>query len=95
MATVNFDESVGGLAAKITPFKAVFNDTENVTHLRITLTNDNQKDRASLWWEVIDSKGIKHVSGTLVLTGEDYINYNVSKETRFTYVAGKIGVTFI
>lgn len=95
MATINFDTTMKGLSAKITPFKAVFNDTENVTHLTVSVTNDNQKDSCSLWWEVIDEKQVKHVSGTIVLTGEDYTNYNLSKETRFTYVANKLGITFI
>lgn len=94
MATINFDSTLKGLSAKITPFKAVFNDTENVTHLAVTVTNDNQKDNCSLWWEVIDEKQVKHVSGTIVLIGADYTSYNVSKETRFEYVAQKLGITF-
>ena len=94
MATINFDSTMKGLAAKITPFKAVFNDTEDVTHLTITVTNDNQKDSCSLWWEVIDEKQVKHVSGTIVLNGADYTSFNVSKETRFEYVAQKLNITF-
>ena len=94
MTTINFDSTMKGLASKITPFKAVFNDTENVTHLTVMVTNDNQKDNCSLWWEVIDDKQIKHVSGTLVLSGSDYTSYNVSKETRFQYVADKLNLTF-
>ena len=94
MATINFDSTMKGLAAKITPFKAVFNDTENVTYLTVMVTNVNQKDNCSLWWEVLDEKQIKHVSGTLVLSGADYTTSNVSKETRFEYVANKLGITF-
>ena len=94
MATINFDSTMKGLAAKITPFKAVFNDTENVTYLTVMVTNDNQKDNCSLWWEVLDEKQVKHVSGTLVLSGADYTTNNVSKETRFEYVANKLGITF-
>lgn len=95
MATINFDSTMKGLAAKITPFKAVFNDTEDVTHLTIIVTNDNQKDSCSLWWEVSDDKQVKHVSGTIVLNGEDYTTHNVSSQTRYEYVANKLGITFI
>jgi len=94
MTTINFDSTMKGLAAKIVPFKAVFNDTDNVTHLTVMVTNDNQKDNCSLWWEVLDEKQIKHVSGTLVLSDADYTTNNVSKETRFEYVANKLGITF-
>jgi len=94
MATITYDSTMKGLAAKITPFKAVFNDTVDVTHLTITVTNDNQKDSCSLWWEVSDDTQVKHVSGTLVLTGSDYTTSNVSKDTRYEYVASKLGITF-
>ena len=95
MATINFDNTMKGLAAKIVPFKAVFNDTVDVSHLTIMITNDNQKDNCSLWWEVIDEKQVKHVSGILVLNGEDYIKNNVSREKRFEYVANALGLTFV
>jgi hypothetical protein len=94
MPTINFDSTTRGLSARIVPFKAVFNDTENVTHLSVKTTNDNQRDSCSLWWEVLDENQVKHVSGTLVLNGADYTTYNVSKEERFTYVANRLNITF-
>ena len=94
MAILNFNKEFKGLAAKIEPFKAVFNDTENVTHLRVSVTNDNQVDNASLWWEVLDEKQVKHASGIVILDKEDYVKNNVSKAARFDFVANKLGIKF-
>jgi len=94
MATINYDTAFPGLAAKITPFKAVFNDTVNVTHLRVTIASDNQVDSAVLFWEVLDDQKLKHASATIPIKGDEYKNVTTSKDAIFEFVATKLGITF-
>ena len=84
-----------GLAVKITPFKAVFNDTVDVTHLQINATNDNLYNSCQLFWQVLDEAKVKHVSGVFNLTETDYTSFKADRMYAFTYTATKLGLTFI
>ena len=83
-----------GFATAIVPFKAIFNDTENVTHLRITATNDNLTNSCSLFWEVLNAKKEKRVSGVYVITDADYELFKEDKKYSFVYVAEKLNIQF-
>lgn len=85
----------GGLAVKITPFKAIFNDVKNVTHLQVNATNDNLMDKCQLFWQVLDDDKSKRVSGVENLSGADYIAYKADRMVVFEFVANKLGLTFI
>ena len=93
--TIDRDFKASGLSCKIQPFKAKFDDKDDVTHLRVTVTNNNMKDNASLYWEVLTEKGEKMHSGVVVLGNADYTSFESDKMFAWSYVATKLNISFI
>ena len=89
------DTTITNVAAvKITPFKAKFNDTTNVTHLTVQITGDNLKNWCGLKWAVMDANQRVSVEGYAVINGVDYANWTGSNLYPFAFIGKLYNITF-
>jgi hypothetical protein len=82
------------VACKISPFKANFTDTLNVTYLNVSDLYDNLSDSCTFFYQLLDIKGVAHMSGTYNCSGASYKAWDGNNLFPFRYVANKLNLNF-
>lgn len=82
-------------ACKISPFKAKFVDTSNVTRLGIRIVSDDLKSSCTLYWVLFFADGTQSVEGNDTISGASYTNWNGSNIYPFTFIGLKYSITFL
>ena len=88
-----FETLTNGLAVKVVPFKATFNDTDFSTKLRVIITNDNLLSGAQLFWEALTDTNVKKTSGVLNIKETNYTNYLSDRMYAFTFATTQLELT--
>lgn len=82
-------------SCKISPFKATFVDTVNVTYLGLRIISDNLNNSCTVYWMLMDNSGVSHLSGNAIITGADYANWNGNNLYPFQFVGKLYNLTFL
>lgn len=95
---MNISNLNGSSMVFIKPIKVKYTDTTESNVLIASLSNDNLLNSCNVSWSIgyLTNSGVSSTdSGTLIIDGSNYINWEGDSEYAFSFIADKMHFTIL